>query len=310
MVAKSRQVSPTQPSRALVVMARFFWAWLIWIGFAVTSAVADTPAAEIAAEPLKKEPLKIVTVPLEKSARQHLYYFPELLKLALSKTEATEGPFVIEPYPRVLTGARFLADLANGEGIDIIWTMTNPELERTLLRIPVSLLRGLNSHRVFLIREEDQEKFAAVQSLDDLKGFRAGMVSHWPDTEILRSNGLRVVTSAHYELLFTMLEANRIDYFPRGLYEVWQEQEIHEKQGLAVEKSLMLYYYGPMFFFVNRQDQALADRIERGLRMAMADGSFDKLFFSIPGFQRGFDEISNEQRRLFKLPLHQEPVAR
>ncbi len=252
--------------------------------------------------------LKVVTVPLEESARQHLYYFPELLKLALSKTAETDGPFEIEEYPRVLTGARFLAELANGESIDVIWTMTNPELERTLLRVPVSLLRGLNSHRVFLIRQEDQAKFAKVNSLADLKEFRAGMVSHWPDTDILRASGLPVVTSAHYELLFDMLKAGRVDYFPRGLYEVWQEQELHEKQGLAVEQSLMLYYYGPMYFFVNRENQALADRIERGLRIAIQDGSFDELFFSIPGFERGFEEMAEQPRRLFELPLPQADI--
>lgn len=274
------------------------------LSFCAGSTWADTAGRVDAHAETQEEILKVVTVPLEESARQHLYYFPKLLELALSKTEASEGPFEIEPYPRVLTGARFLADLVKGEGIDVVWSMTNAELERTLLRIPISLLRGLNSHRVFLIREEDQEKFSAVKSLDDLKAFRAGMVSHWPDTDILRSNGLPVVASSHYELVFDMLEAKRVDYFPRGLYEVWQEHELHKKQGVAIENSLMLYYYGPMFFFVNREDKALADRIERGLRMAIEDGSFEELFFSIPGFRRGYEEISSNGRRLFKLPLN------
>lgn len=266
----------------------------------------ERAAGEEAAQGGKASPsrvLTVITLPPEESARNHIIYFPKLLALALSKTEPTDGPFQILPYPRVLTGARFLAKLENDDGLDVAWSMTNPELEKSLLRVPVSLLRGLNSHRVLLIRGEDQKKFSRVKSLNDLKEFRAGMVSHWPDTAILRHNGLPVVTSAHYELMFNMLEAKRTDYFPRGLYEVWQEQQMHAQDGLVVEQSLMLYYHGPIYFFVNRNNRALADRIERGLRIAMDDGSFDELFFSIPGFRRGYEEIAEGRRRVFELPL-------
>lgn len=270
--------------------------WPLCVGAAGEKAVPGM-------EPSSRDLLTVVTLPPEESARNHIIYFPKLLALALSKTEATDGPFEILPYPRLLTGARFLAKLEKGDGLDVVWTMTNPDLEKSLLRIPVSLLRGLNSHRALLIRAEDQSKFDEVRSLEDLKKFRGAMVSHWPDTAILEHNGLPVETSAHYELMFSMLEAKRVDYFPRGLYEVWQEQQMHAEDGLAVEQSLMLYYHGPIYFFVNRSNKALADRIERGLRIAMDDGSFDELFFSIPGFKRGYDEIAKGKRRIFELPL-------
>ena len=93
----------------------------------------------------------------------------------------------------------------------------------------------------------------------------------------------------------------RFDYFPRGLYEVWGEQKVNADKNLVIEDSLMLYYPAPIYFFVNKKNVALANRIERGLRIAMQDGSFDKLFFSIPGFTEGLSEITNPSRKTFTL---------
>ena len=55
----------------------------------------------------------------------------------------------------------------------------------------------------------------------------------------------------------------------------------------------------------NRQ---LAERIQAGLSLAVADGSFDRLFFSIPGFSQGYQEMNNKNRLVFQLESpHQSP---
>jgi hypothetical protein len=249
-----------------------------------------------------KAHLHIVTPPFEKSARVHEIYYLQLLRLALEKNIATDGPFVIEQYSKTLSHKRFLAELAREDGvIDIIWTMNDKRREQELLPIKVSLLRGLNSYRIFLIRAEDQYKFNSLTTFQELSKLTAGSSINWPDTPILKDNGLSVVTAAHYELLFTMLAAKRFDYFPRGLYEIWNEQQIHKDKNLSIETAIMLHYHAPIYFFVNKKNIALADRIERGLLLAIKDGSFDQLFFSIPGFKKGFEEMHNSSRRTFKL---------
>ena len=85
------------------------------------------------------------------------------------------------------------------------------------------------------------------------------------------------------------------------MYEVFNEEKLHRDKGLAIEKHLMLYYEAPFYFFVNPQNKALADRLERGLKLAQADGSFDQLLLSIPGFRRAMEEQGNGQRRLLRL---------
>jgi hypothetical protein len=249
----------------------------------------------------QQEVQQIVLPFIKASAPSHQAYFPKLLSLALDKTVATYGPYEIHYFRNNFTSARIISELKFGRSINVLWTSPDEDRERELLPIRVSLLQGLNSHRIFLIRRKDRDTFRAIHSLDDLRRLRAGSVSNWPDTRVMQNNDLPVVTSAHYDLLFTMLAGKRFDYFPRGLYEVWDEQQAHADKGLVIEEHLMFYYPAPIYFFVNPRDKKLAERIERGLQLAIEDGSFNELFFSVPSFKRGYEELANKERRVFDL---------
>ena len=244
---------------------------------------------------------QIVLPFIKANAPSHQAYFPKLLALILDKTAATHGPYEISYFRNNFTSARIISELKFGRSINVLWTSPDEDRERELLPIRVSLLQGLNSYRIFLIRQKDREKFKAIQSLDELRRFRAGSVSNWPDTKVMQDSDLPVVTSAHYDLLFTMLAGKRFDYFPRGLYEIWDEQQVHADKDLVIEESLMFYYPAPIYFFVNPRDKKLAERIERGLQLAIEDGSYHELFFSVPSFKRGYEELSNKERRIFDL---------
>ncbi|PWF46862.1 hypothetical protein, partial [Massilia glaciei] len=203
------------------------------------------------------------------SAKGHASYFPKLLRLALEKTRATDGPFEIAYFKHPLSSLRQNAELKKGGAINVMWDGTNGEREAELLPVRISLLRELNDYRVFLIRAEDQEKFRAVRTLDDLRQMRAGAGVNWPSTDVLRANGLPVATSITLEFLFPMLRVKRFDYMPRGVYEAFYEQRVHASDGIVIEKSLFLHYQVPFYFFVSRDNPALADRIRRGLTIAL-----------------------------------------
>ena len=238
-----------------------------------------------------------ITIPqLEKTAANSSVYYPQLLRLVLSKTEASDGPFQITEYPQLLSVGRCFAELKRKGLIDLTWSVSNSTYETELLPIRISLLKDLNSYRIFLIRKDDQKRFDKINSLDDLRKFTAGQGSHWPDTAILQVNDLPVITSAQFELLFPMLISKRFDYFPRGLDEIWNEEKLFADKGLGIEEHLMLHYPSPKYFFVHKDKKILADRIERGLKIAIADGSFDALFNSIP-----LSEQTHKNRREIKL---------
>ena len=218
----------------------------------------------------------------------------------LTKTEATDGPFEVKFAPKFISVERAIADLKDGKNLNLIWTTMNAERERELLPIKISLIRELNNYRVLLIRAEDQHKFDLVKDLNDLRKFTAGLGSQWPDIDVMRNNNLRVVGSPAYLPIFKMLASKRFDYFPRGLYEAWDEAKIHADLGIVIEKNIMLYYDASFYFFVSKNNPQLGDRIERGLKIALADGSFN-LLTSIPSFKLALEEQENSRRRLLVL---------
>lgn len=244
---------------------------------------------------------RIVIPPIEKNSGENSTYYPRLLELALEKTVETHGPFTITYHPLELTRNRLIHELERGNVINVIWAMSSSPRESILQPIKISLMKDLNNYRIFLIRKNDQRRFNKVKSLDDLRLLRAGQGTTWPDTEILTANNIPVVTAMHYQLLFDMLAANRFDYFPRGLNEIWDEEKIHVDKGFAVEKKLMFHYNRPIYFFTSKNNIALANRIEQGLRIAIDDGSFDALFYSYDSFRRGEAELAANNRIIFNL---------
>ncbi len=244
--------------------------------------------------------LRVVTPGLHPSAMGHAVYFPKLLRLALEKTR-TEGPYEIVEIAQHLTSPRQATELKNNGIINLMWDGSNPQREAEMHPVRISLLHHLNDYRVFLIRAEDQPRFSQVRTLADLRALKAGAGVNWPSTDVLRHNDLPVVTSIAYEYLFPMLRAGRFDYMPRGVYEAFHEQRARTADRLAVEKTIFLHYHVPFYFFVSHENAALGQRVERGLKLAIRDGSFGRLFDSIPAFRQAQAEIDARKRRVFTL---------
>lgn len=228
-------------------------------------------------------------------------YFVDVLKLALSKTERRYGRFELQEAKMQMNQLRALQNLAIKKNIDVVWTMTSIEREEMLEPIRIPLLKGLLGYRIFIIRKGTEERFSSVENLSQLKKLSAGQGADWPDTRILKANGLPVVEGSGYSILFNMLAGERFDYFPRGVNEPWAEVTAHVDKNLEVEKTLILQYPAPIYFFVNKDNQALAKRIELGLRMAIEDGSFELIFRNHPANKEIFNLAEVSKRRIFKL---------
>jgi ABC-type amino acid transport substrate-binding protein len=120
-------------------------------------------------------------------------------------------------------------------------------------------------------------RWKQISSPSELRGLTAGQGSDWPDFAILRANGFKVYGTTNYDSLFSMLETERIDYFPRSVNEVWMEADAHQEQ-LMVEPTLAFRYAAASYYFVRKGNEQLASDITVGLEKMIADGSFDKLF--------------------------------
>ena len=209
------------------------------------------------------------------------WYPLQLLKLAL---EACGVSCELQPTRQVMVQSRALLDLQNGhDGLDIAWSMTSIEREQHLLPIRFPIYKGLYGWRLMLLkRGQEQHLLRDVRSLADLRRFSLVQGHDWPDTAILRANGLQVVAGSSFDAMFSMLGLGRGQAFPRALLEIDWEQESHA-DSLAIDPHLCLHYPTAMYFFVGRGNERLAGLVERGLNRLLAKGGFERIFMQYHG---------------------------
>ena len=212
---------------------------------------------------------------------RYLYHW-EILRTALEKTTPKWGPWHLVPS-ELMTEQRQASELKNATGkLTVMYLSTTPDFEKTLIPIRIPVDRNLGGYGVLLIRKDDQKRFNAVRSLSDLRRFSYGLGLGWIDVGILRANKFKVVTGSSYDGLFEMLAHRRFDVFLRGAVEVLDEYEGRKEAlpDLHIEENLILYYPLPMYFWFSRTDEGrrLAARAEEGMRMMLADGTYDAVF--------------------------------
>ncbi len=228
-------------------------------------------------------------------------YFIDLLGLVLERTRDEFGDYRLQRVDRHMFQDRALRYLERGRLIDVVWTMTSVTRERQALPVRIPLFRGLLGYRIFIIRESEQARFDAIDSLGLLADL-VGVQGHdWPDLDILRHNGLNVMSSPTYGEIFELMGKGRYDYFPRGVTEAFHEVETHGALSLAVESRILLYYPTAMYFFVSPGNAALASRLERGLRSLVDDGTLDGFLRSHPLSRPAFELGNLEKRRRITL---------
>ena len=248
------------------------------------------------------KPLMTILVSREKElAPDHDdYYFTKVLELGLSKTVTTHGPFNIEFVPVMPITNRLLREIEMGR-VDITWMPYNVNAPADVKPIKIRLLKNLSDYRLLLIRADDQARFSQVKSLGDLRQLRGGIGSHWPDRIVMEENGLSLVVSMSYFNLFKMLASNRFDYYSRGVHQVLPEISAYADKGLVLERELLLRYDNPVYFYVNKSNDQLAERLSTGLKMAIEDGSFDALFAQFENFTWAESVLKQGNRRVLSL---------
>jgi len=232
--------------------------------------------------------------------QRHLYN-NALLTLALEKTIPQYGSFdVVFTLPGTQRN-RALVEIISGRKVNVHVVPTRPEWELKALPIRIPVLKGLLGYRLFLIRRHDIEKFEQIESLYQLMTLKAGLRQQWSTTKAMTRLGFQVVTGSDYEGLFAMLMANRFDYFPRGVNEIFGEYNSRSQHlpDMVIEPRLALYLPQPTYIFVSKKTPRLAQRLEAGLRQMILGGSFDKLFTAYHKSSLQQADLAN--RRVFKV---------
>ena len=224
-------------------------------------------------------------------------YFIQLMALAFSKVG-------IEPSFRSvslsLSQERQLLSL-NGNQIDVMWTMTSEEREQIALPIRVPIMKGLLGYRVLMIHRSNIDSISNVSSIGGLKGF-VGIQGHdWPDTKILRDNGLTIKTSQWFPDMYRQLAKKKVDYFPRGILEFSGELDKFSYEDLMALPNQAIYYPTALYYFVSNANEKLGRMLEKGLKVAVKDGSFDRLFYEFPDHAKALDQFDYKNARVYQL---------
>lgn len=227
-----------------------------------------------AVESERRTPIRIQD--LEKFNDPIATYIVELLDLAIKKSG--DQYVIIKSKEAPVPQARQILEMSQNLGkLDVIWTMTSDERERQVLPIRIPIDKGFFGWRIAFVNADNPALLHGVRTSKDLSKFHAGQGFLWPDTEILRSNGLPVITGSD-ESLANMLKAKRFDYFPRPVIAIWNEKKNAEYRDFEIDTAIILHYPTAFYFFVAPQQKKLAADLTKGLEKAIADGSFDRLF--------------------------------
>lgn len=225
-------------------------------------------------------------------------YVIELMELALQRSGL---PHRLQAMPSFqISQGRVELELSGERSeLDMVWSMTSRSREQAIVPLRVPLDRGLLGWRVALIRSEDLNQWQKVPSLAELSIRRAGQGQHWPDAEILRANGLEVVTALGARQLLDMLHKRRIDYFPRSVLEVQGELDTNRPLQLTVAPGFVLRYPAASYVFLSTRLRDLAAPLTRALESLVHDGSLDRVFRR--HFQARLAVLELAQRQVFSL---------
>lgn len=218
--------------------------------------------------------------PLDFGTFRYVYDI-EILRLALEKTRPTYGGYQLQAIPPA-NFVRMLHSLRNNTYPNMVLeTSYDKKLEETddLSYIPFPLELGIIGYRICFVNPLVKDNIRNINHLGELRQYTMGQGSGWADITILRHNGFRVTEVSNYNSLFKMVAGGRFDLLCRGVNELMKEYEQYKDIGnLTYDDSFALVYRLPRFFYLNKNNTLLKQRLEEGLKIAYADGSLLELW--------------------------------
>ncbi len=212
--------------------------------------------------------IKVLASPYEEDVTNK--YFIELLDFTLKKSEPEYPQAIIEVIKEEeesqANHSRTLHFIRHNV-ISVSWAGTDKRLEEELTPIRIPLLMGLLGNRVSIIHKKNLDKFTDITQ-SQLQELVACQGQDWGDTDILEANNFKVIRVARFDLMFKMLNQHRCDYFPRAIFEGYNELAVAQKQypDLVMFDDVILEYKFPLYYFVHKENTALATQLTFGLK--------------------------------------------
>lgn len=173
------------------------------------------------------------------------------------------------------TQNRAIRLLGDKDGIDVFWSVTSDEREKQALAIRIPIVKGVLGYRLGVIKKSRIDYFSTLKNDGELRDLRFGLRGDWPDSVIFKDNDFKVLEYSQESGGYELLEASRIDVLPIDALFV---EHVANMADLAIDPLHVYYYPSAVYFFVNKHNKVLYQKLKSGLDKAIEDGSFDTLF--------------------------------
>lgn len=219
-------------------------------------------------------------------------YYHDLVKKSL---EADGYQVTYKYLPSTYNHKRVMHMLEKGEdGPLFLWRSRNPKRDRILVPIKVDIGERMLGMRVLFIRKGTQPEFDNVKTLDDFRRLgKTGAFGYgWSDIKVWKYNNLpTIVVDGSWGKIYKMLaHKNRnIDYFSRGIFEIFIEQKQHPE--LDIEKNLIFVYEKALTLYFSKSYADLQPILESALKKAQKSGLLKKVM------QEHFPEVFSELKK-------------
>lgn len=250
--------------------------------------------------------LDVVTYP--KSSKKESYT-TNLLTIVMEESRDKFGDYEIELTPKMSLN-RTMITLEKNTYTNFIRVLPpSPDIEQKVnlryVAFPVRL--GILGYRICATSLDAKKAFSKVNDLKGLHQFTYVQGANWPDTSILRFNGLKVNVLGQSEFdtrraivnMYEMVDRSEVDLFCRAAYEVLIEEPIYEKLRLHIDRKNLLYYPFPLFFYTNKNNERIAQRLLYGLEKSYSNGKVQALWAEIYGGM--MKEVNMPNRKVIKL---------
>ncbi|WP_293749891.1 hypothetical protein [uncultured Paraglaciecola sp.] len=238
----------------------------------------------------------------ESKEDQRFIYMQKVLELALNKTKEEYGDFRLQATAEGINQGRLLLQMHKSIYSNYFFrvSITDELLEDfRVIKFPID--RGMSGYRVAFTNKKRQNSYCAINNKEGISKAIIAQGIGWLDSDILKHNGLNVYTIANYKSIFEILSLDRVDLFFRGINEIKAEYETERVTypNLVIEPCIALYYPLPRFFVTDKNNIENANRVEKGLKIAFEDGSFNKLWEEY--FRDSIELVNLQSRTLIKL---------
>ncbi len=227
-----------------------------------------------------------------------------ILVRSMEITSGTFGPFRLVPVALPMNESRQIASLENGKHLDVIWSSTSAYKEKTLRPIRIPLRQGLLGYRLLIINTRQMDKWASVQTVEDLRQLTLVQGHGWGDVDVYHQAKIPVIP-LDLEIAFKAVNLGKVNALPMGINEaVLEVKRRHEDlKQIVIEPNIVLYYPWPYYFFVNNDNKQLSQRLSSGLQMLVASGELSKIVAEYHGHYIEAAELGKRRVIRLKNPL-------